>query len=65
MGIIVRESKTDSKIEGDVNLHIKTMGYKSGETLDLQGNLNGKYFSIKATIHNNQAVIMNIFQNQE
>ena len=55
---------SDSRHSNDMNLHIKTSGYEDGETLDLQGNLNGKDFNIKVAIYNNQAIVKNIFYNQ-
>ncbi|TQR58185.1 hypothetical protein DMC01_07910 [Campylobacter troglodytis] len=61
---MIRLEGDDSRHSSDLNLHIKTSGYEDGETLDLQGNLNGKDFNIKVAIYNNQAIVKNIFYNQ-
>ncbi|WP_343353025.1 hypothetical protein V3I05_06600 [Helicobacter mastomyrinus] len=50
-----------SRHSQDINLHIKTQGYEEGERLDLTLEFQEKTFQISATIRNNQATILNIF----
>ena len=51
----------DSRHSSDVNLHIKTQGYEEGERLDLTLEFQGKAYQTTATIRDNQAIILNVF----
>lgn len=51
----------DSRHTQDVNLHIITQGYEEGERLDLTLEFQGKAYQTTATIRDNQAIILNVF----
>ena len=53
--------KDISRHSQDINLHIRTQGYNEGERLDLTLEFQGKTYQTTATIRNNQATILNIF----
>lgn len=53
--------KDISRHSQDINLHIKTQGYSEGEEVDLTLEFQEKTFQISATIRDNQAIILNIF----
>ncbi|TLD87776.1 hypothetical protein LS66_007690 [Helicobacter sp. MIT 03-1614] len=53
--------KDISRHSQDINLHIRTQGYNEGEEVDLTLEFQEKTFQISATIRNNQATILNIF----
>ncbi|TLE02648.1 hypothetical protein LS77_009910 [Helicobacter bilis] len=50
-----------SRHSQDINLHIKTQGYEEGERLDLTLEFQGKTYQTTATIRDNQAIILNVF----
>ena len=57
------EQNSRAKYSQDVNLHIKTQGYSNGERLDLTLEFQKETFQTYVTINDNQATIMNIFNN--
>ena len=50
-----------SRHSSDLNLHIITQGYEEGERLDLTLEFQGKTYQTTATIRDNQAIILNVF----
>ena len=50
-----------SRHSSDLNLHIITQGYEEGERLDLTLEFQGKAYQTTATIRDNQAIILNVF----
>ena len=53
--------KDISRHSQDINLHIRTQGYEEGERLDLTLEFQGKAYQTTATIRDNQAIILNVF----
>lgn len=51
----------DSRHSSDVNLHIITQGYEEGEKIHIALEIQGKSHSIIGRINDNQAIILNVF----
>ena len=54
-----------SRHSNDVNLHLKTQGYEDGEEVRVELETSRGSIITSSTIHNNQAIIMNILKEYE
>ncbi|MGX2973306.1 hypothetical protein [Helicobacter sp. T3_23-1059] len=58
---MVKLEDDDSRHSNDMNLHIKTSGYNDDEQMEMEVRTQGESFIINVIIHNNQALLKNVF----
>ncbi|MGX3097380.1 hypothetical protein [Helicobacter sp. 23-1046] len=58
---MIKLEDEDSRHSNDMNLHIVTSGYEDNEQIEIEVKTQSEIFIINAAIHNNQALLKNVF----